>query len=75
MQYDKDPAHVLAVSINDDGHTWQDLGTMCEAAWAYDYGAGRVCYLSPGHTIPALWNPSYEKLQQNAVRWLLRDEL
>ena len=75
MHYDKDPAHVLAVSVNDDGHAWQDLGTTCEAAWAYDYGAGRVCYLSPGHTIPALWNPAYEKLQQNAVRWLLRDAL
>ena len=52
MQYDKDPAHVLAVSVNDDGHAWQDLGTTCEAAWAYEYGAGRVCYLSPGHTHP-----------------------
>ena len=25
------------------------------------------------HTVPALWNPEYEKMQQNAVRWLLRE--
>ena len=50
MQYEKDPAHVLAVSVNDDGHTWQDLGTTCEAAWAYDYGAGpRVLSITGTH--------------------------
>jgi type 1 glutamine amidotransferase len=72
MRYDKDPQHILAVSINEDGHTFKDLSVRCEAAWAYDYGQGRVCYLSPGHTIPALWNPEYEKLQRNAAGWLLR---
>ena len=72
MNYTKDPAQVLAISINEDGHTFQELGTRCEAAWAYDYGRGRVCYLAPGHTVPALWNPEYAKMQQNAVRWLLR---
>ncbi len=72
MRYDKDPQHVLAVSINEDGHTFKELGVRCEAAWAYDYGQGRVCYLAPGHTIPALWNPEYVKLQRNAVGWLMR---
>jgi type 1 glutamine amidotransferase len=41
------------------------------AGWAYEYGDGRVCYLSPGHLISALWNPEYEKVQKNAVRGLL----
>ncbi|MGY8827439.1 MAG: ThuA domain-containing protein [Candidatus Latescibacterota bacterium] len=72
MIYDKDPSHVLAESVNDDGHTYKDLGARCQAAWAYEYDKGRVCYLAPGHTVPALWNPEYEKMQQNAVRWLLR---
>ncbi len=72
MVYDKDQRYVLAESVNDDGHTFKDLGTRCQAAWAYEYGKGRVCYLAPGHTVPALWNPEYEKMQQNAVRWLLR---
>ena len=72
MHYDKEPQYVLALSANDDGHTFKELGSRCQAAWAYDYGQGRVCYLAPGHTIEALWNPEYEKLQQNAARWLLR---
>jgi type 1 glutamine amidotransferase len=72
MTYDGDPAHVLMRSHNEDGLTFKELGTSCEAGWAYDYGQGRVCYLAPGHTIPALWNPTYVGIQQNAVRWLLR---
>ena len=72
MHYDKEPQYILALSVNDDGHTFKDLGSRCQAAWAYDYGQGRVCYLAPGHTIEALWNPEYEKMQQNAARWLLR---
>ena len=72
MHYDKDPAYVLAESVNEEGHAFKELGTSCQAAWAYDYGGGRVCYLAPGHTIEALWNPEYVKLQRNAVRWLLR---
>lgn len=72
MVYDKAPGYVLAESVNDDGHSFKDLGVRCQAAWAYEYGKGRVCYLAPGHTVPALWNPEYEKMQQNAVRWLLR---
>jgi hypothetical protein len=43
----------------------------CRAS-AYDYGKGRVCYMSPGHMLTVLWNPEYVKLQHNAVRWLLR---
>ena len=72
MTYDGDPGLVFMRSVNEDGLTFKDLGPSCEAGWAYDYGQGRVCYLAPGHLIPVLWNPEYEKIQQNAVRWLLR---
>ena len=71
--YNQNPEYVLMRSVNEDGLTFKDLGSTCEAGWAYDYGEGRVCYLSPGHLIPVLWNPEYEKIQQNAVRWLLRE--
>ena len=73
LVYDQAPEHLLLRSVNEDGLTYQDLGTSCAAGWAYEYGQGRVCYLSPGHTIPALWNPTYVQIQQNAARWLLRE--
>lgn len=72
MTYQKDPKYLLLQSVNEDGLTFKDLGTSSVAGWAYDYGKGRVCYLAPGHMITSLWNPEYEKLQKNAVRWLLK---
>jgi hypothetical protein len=72
VKYQKDPKHLLLQSVNENGLTHKGLGNSSPAGWAYDYGKGRVCYLAPGHVITALWNPEYEKLQQNAVRWLLR---
>jgi type 1 glutamine amidotransferase len=73
VKYEKDPAHVLLESVNEDGLTWKDLGTSSPAGWAYDHGKGRVCYLAPGHLLSVLWNPEYEKIQRNAARWLLRE--
>ena len=73
LVYDGAPEAVLLRSVNEDGLTFKGLGTSCEAGWAYEYGRGRVCYLAPGHTIAALWNPAYVQIQQNAVRWLLRE--
>lgn len=72
MTYDGDPGDVLLRSVNEDGLEFGEHGAECEAGWAFEDGAGRVCYLAPGHTIPALWNPEYVKVQQNAARWLLR---
>lgn len=73
MEYQLDPRHLLMESVNEDGLTYRDLGATAAAGWAYEHGAGRVCYLSPGHLITAIWNPEYVKIQQNAVRWLLRE--
>jgi type 1 glutamine amidotransferase len=72
MTYQKDPKWLLLQSVNEDGLTFKDLGASSAAGWAYEYGKGRVCYMAPGHVITSLWNPEYEKLQKNAVRWLLR---
>jgi len=76
MTYQKDPKYLLLQSVNEDGLTFTNqgtnLGTTAPAGWAYDYGKGRVCYLAPGHLLTDLWNPEYEKLQKNAVKWLLR---
>jgi type 1 glutamine amidotransferase len=75
--YEKDPKNVLAMSVNEDNLTFRagkdgTPSNTCEAAWAYDYGKGRVCFFAPGHDMVALWNPEYEKMQKNAIRWLLR---
>jgi type 1 glutamine amidotransferase len=72
MEYDKDPKYLLLETVNEEGLTYQKLGSRAPGGWAYDYGKGRVCYFSPGHMVSVLWNPEYVKLQHNAVRWLLR---
>ena len=74
--YEKDPKYVLAMSVNEDNLTYTagkdgKPSNTCEAVWAYDYGKGRVCFMAPGHVITALWNPEFEKMQKNAVKWLL----
>lgn len=75
--YDKDPKYVLMRSENENGLEYTgshgNQGTGCEACWAYEYGKGRVCFMSPGHIITTLWNPEYVKLQKNTVEWLLRE--
>jgi len=78
LVYDKDPKYVLAVSVNEERLTYKDqsgrTSNTCESVWAYDYGKGRVCFMAPGHAITVMWNPEYEKMQKNAVKWLLREE-
>ncbi len=76
VTYEKDPKYVLARSVNEDGLEFTDSAgrrsNTCESVWAYDYGKGRVCFMAPGHAITVLWNPEFEKMQKNAVKWLLR---
>lgn len=72
MEYDKDPKFIFLETVNEEGLTYEKYGAKAPGGWAFDYGQGRVCYMSPGHLLTVLWNPEYVKLQQNAVRWLLR---
>jgi hypothetical protein len=78
VTYDKDPKYILLRSENIDGLTdvseGKDLGAKAIAGWAYDFGKGRVVFTAVGHTLHALWQPEYFKLQKNAVKWLLRRE-
>jgi hypothetical protein len=73
VHYDKDARNILLQSENVDGLEFENLGTKSVAGWAYDYGKGRVVFTAPGHTIHALWAPEYVKLQQRAMRWLLKE--
>ena len=72
MDYDKDPKYVFLETVQVDGLDYHGRGPKSLGGWAYEYGKGRVCYMSPGHMISVLWNPEYVKLQHNAMRWLLR---
>ena len=72
MEYDKDRKHIFLETVNEEGLDYRGQGPKAPGGWAYDYGKGRICYLSPGHLLMVLWNPEYIKLQHNAVRWLLR---
>jgi hypothetical protein len=72
MTYDKDPKLQFLQTVNEEGLTYQTYGATAPGGWSYDYGKGRVAYLSPGHMLSDLWNPEYIKLQQNAVRWIMR---
>lgn len=78
VTYDKDPKYILLRSENIDGLTdiseGKDLGAKATAGWAYDFGKGRVVFTAVGHTLHAMWQPEYFKLQKNAVRWLLRTD-
>jgi type 1 glutamine amidotransferase len=78
VAYDKDSRYILLRSENIDGLTdvseGKDLGTKAIAGWAYDFGKGRVVFTAVGHTLHAMWQPEYFKLQKNAVKWLLRTE-
>ena len=72
MTYDKDPKYIFLETVNEEGLDYEKKGPIAPAGWSYDYGKGRVAYLSPGHLLTVLWNPEYVKMQHNAVRWLLR---
>ena len=74
MTYDKDPKFLFLQTVNEDGLTYQSYGATAPGGWSYDYGKGRVCYMSPGHMLTDLWNPEYIKLQHNAVRWIMRQK-
>jgi type 1 glutamine amidotransferase len=72
VTYDKDPKYIILEAENVDGLKFEDLGTKSVSGWAYDFGKGRVVFTAVGHTVHAMWNPEYLKIQKNAVRWLLK---
>jgi len=72
MTYDKDSKNILLRSENIDGLNFETYGSTAISGWAHDYGKGRVVFTAVGHTLHALWQPEYYKIQKNALRWLLR---
>jgi type 1 glutamine amidotransferase len=39
------------------------------AGWARSEGSGRVCVLTPGHTLEVWLNPDFQQLLMNALNW------
>lgn len=47
-------------------------GKQNPAAWAHDYGSGRVVYLSPGHNIETFMEPMFRKLLHASALWAVK---
>ncbi|WP_454193457.1 ThuA domain-containing protein [Paenibacillus sp. Marseille-Q7038] len=56
---------VLLEYMNEDGKSWP-------AAWAHNYGMGRVVYLMPGHSVPSFNNESFRRLLLQSAMWATR---
>ena len=39
------------------------------AGYTLERGKGRVCVLTPGHTLAVWHNPEYQRIVENALRW------
>ncbi|MBO4367623.1 MAG: ThuA domain-containing protein [Clostridia bacterium] len=58
-----DDADIFLQSVSDT-----TAGTQA-AGYTRAIGKGRLCVLTPGHTLSALSNPEYLKIIANALRW------
>lgn len=43
----------------------------CVGGWAHEYGKGRVCCLTPGHTLEVLSKPMMQKVMINGLKWCM----
>ena len=66
-KYDLDQEHLLLRSVAPDNK-------QAAAGWWNEFGKGRMCYLSPGHTPEALNHPMTQRLLRNAMRWVLHED-
>ena len=86
-QYDKDPRNVFLRSETIDGWSYNNIegdphyderlgergfGPSVASGWAYDYGAGRVCFMAQGHTLEVNMHEEIRKLQKNAALWVMK---
>jgi type 1 glutamine amidotransferase len=47
-------------------------GEQWPAAWAHEYGLGRVVYLMPGHCVESFRHPAYRQMILQSGLWALR---
>lgn len=51
---------------------YEHEGAKVQAAWAHEYGLGRVVYLMPGHDIGPFHIPAYRTIIKQSCDWALR---
>jgi type 1 glutamine amidotransferase len=69
-RYDMDPftEKTVLLEYTHEGERWP-------AAWAHEYGLGRVVYLMPGHHAESFKHPAYRKLILHSGQWAWRKQL
>lgn len=43
----------------------------CVAGWAHEFGKGRICCVTPGHTLEVLSQPMMQKTMINGLKWCM----
>lgn len=51
-----------------------EKGGIQTAGYTRSMGEGRLCVLTPGHTLSVWQNPEFGKIFQNAIAWCLKEE-
>jgi type 1 glutamine amidotransferase len=51
--------------------TAQENGDRIPVVWTYRYGAGKVCYCSPGHRSATLNHPVYRQVLVRGLEWVI----
>ncbi|MCR5624364.1 MAG: ThuA domain-containing protein [Lachnospiraceae bacterium] len=62
---DEDKVTILANTVS-------KYGTQ-PGLWVSEYGKGRICCFTPGHTTESLTSDGFVKIMKNAVKWCERD--
>ena len=51
-----------------------EKGGMQPAGYTRSIGNGRLCVLTPGHTLSVWQNPEFQKILLNAIKWCLEEK-
>jgi type 1 glutamine amidotransferase len=62
FEFDSFLETVLLMTFKLEGQTYP-------AAWAHEYGLGRVVYLMPGHHLQSFKHAGYQKLIVGGANW------
>lgn len=67
--YDELYFHEMSPDIQVQYVTVQE-GQEVPVVWTFAYGAGRVCYAMPGHTVRSMRHPAVQEILQTGLKWV-----